>query len=68
MKSAQLCVNHMEFGKSDYLGRVGADQSRDQEPSFRGVRSASRNGSDHFQSMILLMSPSNSMPQNAPPW
>ena len=23
---AQLCVDHMQFSKSDYLGRIGADQ------------------------------------------
>ena len=25
---AQLCVDHMQYSKSDYLGRIGADQSR----------------------------------------
>jgi DNA-binding GntR family transcriptional regulator len=24
---AQLCVDHMQFSKSDYLGRIGADQT-----------------------------------------
>ena len=52
---AQLCVDHMQFSKADYLGRIGAEDAR-------GI--ASR----YFQSMILLLSPLNSMPQNAPPW
>src|ERR1700688_2082483 len=26
---AQLCVDHMQFSKSDYLGRIGADQPAD---------------------------------------
>ena len=30
---AQLCVDHMQFSKSDYLGRIGADGL--QTPSFR---------------------------------
>src|SRR5665647_2090638 len=95
---AQLCVDHMQFSKSDYLGRIGAGESNDLHPSFRDgpkdqtgnlevrvandieiprcaiahlrfvLRTPRNDGESHFQSMILLTSPSNSMPQNAPPW
>jgi hypothetical protein len=39
-------------------------------PGLRRKRGASRNdkGEGYFQSMILLLSPSNSMLQSPPPW
>ena len=27
---AQLCVDHMQFSKSDYLGRIGQDAKKPQ--------------------------------------
>src|SRR5260370_41358876 len=52
-------------------GREGRERTRNLEiPGLRRKCSASRNdkGEGYFQSMILLLSPSNSMLQNAPPW